>query len=132
MKHYQRSKSSLFLIELILCILIFSIASAICIQVFVKAHTRSRDSVNLNHAVEEAESIAELLRSDTALDLVYPEGQQTGESFVITYDDTWIPVDTQAVYTIEVTPYVPGTRTSCDIRVSSEDKLIYELPLTLY
>ena len=40
---YQRHNniSSLFLLELILAVLFFSVASALCIQIFTKAHLMS-------------------------------------------------------------------------------------------
>ncbi len=56
MKH---SRSSLFLMELIVAILFFSLASAVCMQLFAKAHTLSKKSINENHAVNEAVSLAE-------------------------------------------------------------------------
>lgn len=70
---YQRhnNTSSLFLLELILAVLFFSVASALCIQIFTKAHLMSQDARNLNFAVNEVSSIAEqisagTLHSDTA------------------------------------------------------------------
>lgn len=45
--------------ELILAIFFFSIAAAICVRLFVTSHQLSRESVQLNHAVTMAESIAE-------------------------------------------------------------------------
>lgn len=56
----NKSKSSLFLMELILAILIFSIAGAVCIQIFVKAHIISQDTQHLNRAVTLCQSGAEL------------------------------------------------------------------------
>ncbi len=55
--------SSLFLMELILAILFFSIASAVCVQFFVKSHLLSRDSDALSHAANECASVAEILDS---------------------------------------------------------------------
>lgn len=70
---YQRHNniSSLFLLELILAILFFSVASALCIQIFTKAHLMSQDARDLNFAVNEVSSMAEqisagTLHSDTA------------------------------------------------------------------
>lgn len=53
------SKSGLFLMELILAILFFCVAAAICVELFVTSHQLSSQSVSLNHAVTTAESIAE-------------------------------------------------------------------------
>ena len=70
---YQRHNniSSLFLLELILAVLFFSVASALCIQIFTKAHLMSQDARDLNFAVNEISSMAEqisagTLHSDTA------------------------------------------------------------------
>ena len=59
MQTKNSSKSGIFLMELILSILFFSIAAAVCVKLFVTAHRLSDQSVNLNHAVAMAESIAE-------------------------------------------------------------------------
>lgn len=56
MKH---SKSALFLMELIITILFFSLASAVCIQLFAKSHLLSKQTVNENHAVIQAQNLAE-------------------------------------------------------------------------
>lgn len=70
---YQRhnNTSSLFLLELILAVLFFSVASALCIQIFTKAHLMSQDARDLNFAVNEVSSMSEqisagTLHSDTA------------------------------------------------------------------
>lgn len=70
---YQRhnNTSSLFLLELILAVLFFPVASALCIQIFTKAHLMSQDARDLNFAVNEVSSMAEqisagTLHSDTA------------------------------------------------------------------
>lgn len=60
MKH---SKTSLFLMELIISIMFFAIASAVCIQLFVKSYQISTSSVELSHAVQWAENTAEVYYS---------------------------------------------------------------------
>ena len=55
----RRHRSSLFLLELILVIFFFSLASAVCIQLFVKAHLTEQETKALNHAIPLAESAAE-------------------------------------------------------------------------
>lgn len=56
MKH---SKSALVLMELIIVILFFSLASTVCIRLFSKAHLLSKQTVNENHAVIQAQNLAE-------------------------------------------------------------------------
>lgn len=57
--NHRSSKSSLFLMELIMSILFFSLASAICLMMFIKSHTLSKESVELNHSVTLCESVVE-------------------------------------------------------------------------
>lgn len=57
----MRSKSSLFLTEMILSILIFSVAAAICVQIFVKAHVLSQKNEDINCAQNAAASMSEVL-----------------------------------------------------------------------
>ncbi len=56
MKH---SKSSLFLMELIIALLFFALASTVCIRLFVNAHTLSRQTVDINMALNYAQNMAE-------------------------------------------------------------------------
>ena len=88
MKHRQRAQSSsLFLMELILTILFFSITSAVCVQLFVKSHLLSQESQVLTLAVNECSSVAEISRTadsiSEALGLItdeYPENVVTSSS----------------------------------------------------
>ena len=62
-KRYE-SKTGLFLIELIIVILFFSIASAICIQIFAKSHLMSRKTINSNHAMFWIQNVTEVFYSE--------------------------------------------------------------------
>jgi len=57
------SRYSLLLVEMILAILFFALASAVCVQIFVKAHTLSVDTAARSQAVQEAQTAAEIIRS---------------------------------------------------------------------
>lgn len=54
------SRSGLFLLELIISILFFSMASAVCIRLFVQAHVMDRDNRNLTQSVKLCENLAEV------------------------------------------------------------------------
>ena len=79
-KHVR--SSGIFLIELILAIFFFSLASAVCVQIFVKSHLLSKDAEKLNFAVNECSSIAELI---TATDCTSP--------MTLYYDFEFTPCD---------------------------------------
>ena len=57
MKH---NKTSLFLMELIMAILFFSLASAICIEIFVKAHFINEESIQKTQTMKLATNIVEI------------------------------------------------------------------------
>ena len=61
MKKKASGRSSLLLMELILSILFFALASAVCLQIFVKASLIGKDTKELDQAVRCVTSAAELL-----------------------------------------------------------------------
>lgn len=52
---------NLFLLELVISILIFSLASAVCVQIFAQSHLRSRESRQLDLAVNRVSCAYELI-----------------------------------------------------------------------
>ena len=57
----RKSRTALFLMEMIVIMFFFSLTAAVCIRVFVKAHLVGRDTKDLNNAVLIAENAGELL-----------------------------------------------------------------------
>lgn len=60
----QTRKSSLFLIELIIAILFFSLSSAVCVTLFSASYRNTKESEYRNVAILEAQSMVELFRND--------------------------------------------------------------------
>ena len=83
---YQRhnNTSSLFLLELILAVLFFSVASALCIQIFTKAHLMSQDARDLNFAVNEVSSMAEQISAGT----LHSDTSASSDDTAASSDDT--------------------------------------------
>ena len=122
---YQRhnNTSSLFLLELILAVLFFSVASALCIQIFTKAHLMSQDARDLNFAVNEVSNMAEQMSDGTLQDAAayydssYASCEKADAVYVLTVhyepEDTLlkahISMDTVAdnrnIYTLDVTKH---------------------------
>ena len=101
-------RSSLFLLELMIAILLFILSAAICIQVFVKAHTIEVKSTNLNEAVLASESVAEIFRSDEDFEMLLSDTLQADkladDRFQIYYDKNWeITSASDSAYVLEVT-----------------------------
>lgn len=136
MKH---SRSSLFLMEMIIAILFFSLASAVCIQLFAKSHLLSTQTVNKNHAVIWAQNLAEsYLASEGDLGTMhdlFTSSQQTEEDTMTLYfDSQWnlcSPGDSSG-FSAELTHISdPGTGIMeaqiSIIEISSPDSPIYTL-----
>lgn len=85
------SKSSLFLIELIIAILFFSIGSAICVRAFVKAHSLSTEAKDLSFASAQVSSMASVLkytdRSYASIREHFSEAAKSGDDFLVFYDE---------------------------------------------
>ena len=56
------TKSGLFAIELMIAVGVFVFCAAICLGIFAKAEVMSRDSADLNRAVNEARNAAECFK----------------------------------------------------------------------
>ena len=122
---YQRhnNTSSLFLLELILAVLFFSVASALCIQIFTKAHLMSQDARDLNFAVNEVSSMAEQMSDGTLQDAAayydssYSSCKKADAVYVLTVhyepEDTLLKAhismdtiaDNRNIYTLDVTKH---------------------------
>ena len=144
MQTKNSSKSGIFLMELILSILFFSIAAAVCVKLFVTAHRLSDQSVNLNHAVAMAESIAEAFYGCNGnageLEALFPDARmdQTDEQTMLTLNNT----DQGLGGFVKIN--ASGELTTCEIRVGTplqvtayqeqgtEFDSVYELKLTLF
>jgi type II secretory pathway pseudopilin PulG len=61
----SKTKSGLFLLELLVALLVFAFCAAICLRIFVAASTRAKDAENLNQAVRLATTAAENYKSGT-------------------------------------------------------------------
>ena len=58
----RKSKSALFLMELIIIIFFFALTSAVCLRVFVTAHMKASETKGLNYAILWADNAYECFR----------------------------------------------------------------------
>ena len=92
MRSRRSLKSGLFLIELIIMILFFAIASAICVRLFVHAHLTAKASTDLSQAVFISQSAAETIKgtdasSEKLSELLGAVPSENGYS--VFYDKNW-------------------------------------------
>lgn len=137
----KNSSSSLFLMELIIAILFFSLASTVCIQLFVKAHLLTEKSVNLNQSILWTQNLAEgFLNSNgdlAGMKELFDEKSELGENHISLYfDSDWIPVAAgtdSARYEIKLqltesnTSLVTAQIVSTDLKQTAETEPIYSL-----
>ncbi len=126
----MRKNSSLFLMELILAILVFSMASTACIQLFVKAHVLTDKSIALNNSIIKCQNLAETLYgSDTV-------SEDLGETQY--YDADWQLVTSKehAAYAVTMEMQPADERALLHAVITSkklaDDTVIYELPITKF
>lgn len=131
MKTGNRSKSSLFLMEMIVVILFFAITSAICIGLFTKAHQTAQDSVELTHAVLLSETAAETFKA--AAGQLPPTAAALGGKIesdnvcIIGYDRDWQVTDQQPSYTMTITVSAAEGIATAEILTQKKGAEIYQL-----
>ena len=156
------SRSGLFLMELIISILFFSLAGAVCVRLFVGSHMISKNSVELNHSLEWCQNIAEAFygcngktKEITGLFtncISNTSADTEADEFFLLFDQAFHPIDvsvpTPESSSIECS-YILSVRISekrrmllCEIKAIKASEVpntfsegsspIYELEVTLY
>lgn len=139
----KNSSSSLFLMELIIAILFFSLASTVCIQLFVKAHLLTEKSVNINQSILWTQNLAEgFLNSNgdlAGMKELFDEKSELGEDHISLYfDSDWTPVAAgtdSARYEVKLqltgtdTSLVTAQIVSTDLKQNTETEPIYSLTI---
>ena len=107
-----RSKAPLALMEQIIMILVFALASAVCLQAFVYADHLSRTGEQTHTAMTKAQQVAEYCKANRGdLDKVCEvlPGDRIGERLVISYPDEGMVVSLQLT---ENTAYLQKAKVS--------------------
>lgn len=107
MKH---SRSSLLLMEIIIAILFFSFASAVCMQIFVKAKNINEQSIQHEEAMRIAQQIIELYKND----------QLTSDQLL--FDEFGQPISTQNAY---YHADISKAEDTIKIEVCCDDQILY-------
>lgn len=133
MKMQENRSSKLFLMELIIAIFFFSIISAVSVQLFSEAYTRSVRSKELVQSVNLASNVAEYYRvwdwQEASWQEVFPEGVWQGNDWQIAYDEAWKPTEEEARYLLCMELVEQDGMKEAQIVVSEEEtgRIIYEL-----
>lgn len=138
----NKSKTSLFLMELILSVLIFSIAAAVCVRVFMKSYSISNGTRELNMAVTRCTSAAELFYGFSGdlsqikreLDTNNTSMSEKGK-LTLFYDNKYEKCsEREAMYYMQLINHREEDILTCDIIMYryADDEEIYALTLDLY
>ena len=133
MRYTRQSRSGLLLLELVIVILFFALGSAVCIQVFARAHVTSQAARDLTFAAQEADSAAALLRgtggSLAAFRETYPDALISDSDVSVYFDQDRQPCAPEDVsYTLTVRTEGSGPQQDASLAVTDRDgAVIYEL-----
>jgi hypothetical protein len=96
MSNLNGNKSGLFLMELIVVTLFFSVAAVICLKIFYAGESLSRESQVLTNTVIQAQNAAQLIKSDRGgIENLCDYYGTTAKDGIITlyFDDELVPCD---------------------------------------
>ena len=139
MKPASSSRSDLLLMEMILAILFFSLISAICLQLFVKAHNMSQDTKELDAAVRQADSVASVLLQTSEpmkrIGEIYPDFSVDSTCGKIYFNSDFLPCAPEdSAYYLDIIPTKTDLRTtSYSVTVHDDTSAeIYHIDVTAY
>lgn len=97
MIRYERTKSSIFLMEIILNLLLFSVLCVCSLQFFMKAYKLTEETTTLHHAVTSCSNIASIYESGNGdIDIIYdthPYAMHVDEQILIYLDKDYNECD---------------------------------------
>lgn len=132
MRQKSNTRSGLFLMELIIAILFFSLAGAVCLRMFAKSHELSIGADALNHAVNKASDMAEVVRYELIHSSEAPAPEQA-----VYYTEDWNTCEAEAsdaayVLTVTLSDTSEHLVTGSITVRKTDGASVYELPLTVY
>ncbi len=106
MENKRSSQLSLFLMELIVAIMFFSLSAAVCVRLFASAHILAEKTGNLENAIMWSQNLSEVFVSqkgdleqiaglyDTGY-ITYPSGENSSEngSLILIFNKDWEPME---------------------------------------
>jgi len=120
-----KSRSTLFLIEKLIVILVFALCSVACVEIFVSAYIASNDAKDLNYALVAAKNGAERYKaydadmSETARSLGGVFSGADEGAVVVFYDEGWLVSGEQdAVYSMRLRPVGGTSASACELSIS--------------
>lgn len=132
MQKRYASKSTLFLMELVIVLFFFALCAAICVSVFGSAQQMARDSHSLSDGVMAARSAASCYKSaegDLEQTMVLLDGQWDGRNGIVYYDKKWQPVHQKenSRYYMQIKPLAHVGEVEINVCEMAKDTPIFTL-----
>ena len=121
----MKNKAPLTLMEQLTMILVFAIAAAVCLRLFMLANTLSENAASKEQAVAAVQNAAEALKLVNGdFDQLAAEfgGERTDEGWQISYDENWNADAGKTVYTVKTYAFDDEIPLMGSAHVSAEDK----------
>lgn len=137
MQKYRHTKSSPFLLEIMLNLLFFVILIMVCLQLFLKAHHFSKDTTLLHRAVAVCTSIAEVYQSNLdepdILETIYPEALILNDTVLIYFDSNFTACsEFESIYRVFLSRNIENNRIIIRFLRKNDSAIIYELEASSY
>ncbi len=122
------------LMELVFAIIIFALASAVCLRIFAGAKQLGRESAELTNAVFAAQTAAEsyiFCEGDMSETSKMLSAQESENGFLQYFDRDWKTVDkSTAIYVLRGQSQAGGYANRCQIGVfaaTEDDKALFQI-----
>lgn len=134
----RHSKASLFLMEIMISILFFSITATVCIQLFVKAHTLNNKTEDLAHASVIAQNLSECYLNGNPSDSrsmyqqmssYLPAHTETDSRVSVFYNSSWEPCSSESASFSALLEFSSDTAfayLTVDIKDLAADETVYK------
>ena len=133
---YERSKSSMFLLEILINILLFSILCVCSLQFFIKALNLTEDTTTLHHAVTACNNVAALYESGNGstdyIEKAYPYSIQTANQVIIYLDENYEECQREASHYSILVSQCDGDIPYVEIVFHDEEESYYSIKAYCY
>ena len=134
----NKSKTTLLLMELVIMVMFFSIAAAICMNVFASAQVTADDSANRSMAGIHAQSAVDCykaVKGDLAECVEILGGVTDGSVMYIFFDDKWNLCDSENSsaegFTVSLLKFAGGN-ISVTVSVNGTEGLLFDIGAYIY
>ena len=120
-----RSRSALFLLELVIVILAFSLSAAICLRVFFQSRLISNESRDISHAALAVQTVADSYKAmngdlDRTAELL--DGTSDADSVSFYYNSVWEHITDLSAASFTVTIVRTGAEhRECSVTAADSD-----------